>query len=193
MSATPSNRAQLWIGVLAGGWLATLALLLVPGLTGGSGLRPALAEDPPIGGGAGQQPNPNGPRTAGPTVNPLDAYQGPRAAPNPGGGTSDSNNAAIALSASLGGGQSAVWYFDTQRPRVLVYAFETGSKGGLRLLAARHIDMDLKLEAYNDVSDKRRSELKEDYDKAFAADAAASAKPSGGLPTKNVQVPGGTK
>lgn len=191
MSASVTSRAQLWIGVLAGGWLATLAFLLVPGLQVGSALRTAAAEDPPVGTGGGQQPNPNGPRGAGPTVNPLDGYQGPRGTPNPGGGTSDSNNAAIALSASIGSGQSAVWYFDTQRQRVLVYAFETGSKGGLKLLAARHIDMDLKLEAYNDISDKRRSELKEDYDKAFSAEVVA--KPAGGLPVKKVDVPGGIK
>jgi hypothetical protein len=178
--------------VLAGGWLATLAFLLVPGLSGGAALRSAVAEDPPLAGAGGQQSNPNGPRTAGPTVNPIDGYSGPRAVPNPGGGTADSNNAAIALSASIGGGQSAVWYFDTQRQRVLVYAFETGSKGGLKLLAARHIDMDLKLEAYNDISDKRRAELKEDYDKAFAAESAPS-KAGGGLPTKKVDVPGGIK
>jgi|GEM_PF-2361271 len=182
------DRRSLTIGVLAGGWLATLAFLLLPSLGGGRILGRAFAEDPP-GSGGGQQPNPNGPRGAGPTVNPIDAYTGPRAAPNPGGGTSDSNNTSIALAASLGSGQSAVWYFDTQRQRVLVYTFETGSKGGLKLLAARHIDMDLKLEGYHDVSDKSRAELKEAYDRAFAAEPVNA--DGAGLPTKKVELPGG--
>jgi hypothetical protein len=177
------DRRSLLIGLLAGGWVATLACLFVPGLTR------AWAEDPP--GASGQQPNPNGPRTAGPSVNPMDGYQGPRAVPNPGGGTSDSNNDCIALSASIGGGQSAVWFFDTERERVLVYAFEPGSKGGLKLLAARHMDMDLKLQAYNDISDKTRMELKEAYDKNFASEPADAPKNgAGGLPVKKVELPG---
>lgn len=179
------DRRSLIIGALAGGWLATLALLLLPALGPGVGLGTrAHAEDPP----AGEAPNPNGPRSPGPTVNPIDAFNA-RGGPNPGGGTSDSNNRAIALSASIGSGQSAVWFFDTARERVLVYAFEPGSKGGLKLLAARHFDMDLKLEGYNDISAKSRSELKEAYDEAFAGSAPAGAG-AGGLPPKKVALPG---
>ncbi|MFM8979911.1 MAG: hypothetical protein ACKOSS_05555 [Planctomycetia bacterium] len=179
------DRRSLLIGALAGGWLATLALLLLPALGPGLALGTrAHAEDTP-----GEAPNPNGPRSPGPTINPID---GPttRGGPNPGGGTSDSNNRAIALSASIGSGQSAVWFFDTARERVLVYAFEPGSKGGLKLLAARAIDMDLKLEGYNDISAKSRAELKEAYDQAFAGGPQAPAA-GAGLPTKKVAVPGG--
>jgi hypothetical protein len=180
------DRRSLVIGLLAGGWMATLAFVFVPALGEARVFDRAHAEDPP-GTGGGQQPNPNGPRSAGPTVNSLDAYQGPRAVPNPGGGTGDSNNRAIALAASIGGGQSAVWYFDTERERVLVYAYEPGSKGGLKLIGARHMDMDLKLSAYNDISDKSRMELKEAYDKNFA-DEAAKGQPVGALPVKKVEV-----
>lgn len=175
------DRRSLTIGFLAGGWAATLALLLLPALTGAPLLGRATAEDPP---GSGMGPNgPNDPRLPTPR-NPLEAQTDPRGVVNPGTGTSDSNNRAIALAASLGGGQSAVWYFDTQKERVLVYQLETGSKGGLKLLAARHIDFDLKLEAYNDISEKSRMELKEAYDEAFGAPPA---KPGdAGLPTKKV-------
>lgn len=178
------DRRSLLIGALAGGWLATLALLLLPTLGPGLslGVR-AHAEDTP------ESPNPNGPRSPGPTINPIDGYTA-RGGPNPGTGTSDSNNRAIALSASIGSGQSAVWFFDTARERVMVYAFEPGSKGGLKLLAARHIDMDLKLEGYNDISAKSRAELKEAYDEAFAGEPQAPAA-AGNLPTKKVALPGG--
>lgn len=180
------DRRSLLVGALAGGWLATLAFvwLPLPGAGMGLGSR-AHAEDGP----GGQAPNPNGPRSPGPTVNPIDAFNA-RGGPNPGGGTSDSNNRAIALSASIGSGQSAVWFFDTSRERVLVYAFEPGSKGGLKLLAARHIDMDLKLEGYNDISAKSRAELKEAYDEAFGAGPGGPAA-AGGLPPKKVALPGG--
>ncbi|MFM8387152.1 MAG: hypothetical protein ACKOCB_10110 [Planctomycetia bacterium] len=179
------DRRSLIIGLLAGAWVATLALLLLPTAPQAAWLGTrAHAEDPP-----GESPNPNGPRSPGPTVNPIDGYA-TRGGPNPGGGTSDSNHRAIALSASIGSGQSAVWYFDTLRERVLVYAYEPGSKGGLKLMAARHIDMDLKLEDYNDISAKTRSELKEAYDQAFGA-APEPVAPAGSLPTKKVSLPGG--
>jgi hypothetical protein len=181
---------SLTIGFLAGGWVATLALLLAPALRP-AGLLPAAHAEDPIGGNMG--PNgPNNPQLPAPR-NPLEAQTDPRGSvPPSSSNTSDSNNVAIALSASIAGGQSAVWYFDTQRQRVLVYQYLPGGKGGLKLLAARHIDFDLKLEAYNDVSDKLRRELKEDYDEAFASDKT-SAKKSGDLPTKKVDVNGGLK
>jgi hypothetical protein len=177
------DRRSLTVGFLAGGWIATLALLLVPALR---------ADDGP---GGGMGPNgPNNPQFPAPK-NPLDAQTDPRGAvPPSSSNTSDSNNVAIALSASIAGGQSAVWYFDTARQRVLVYQYLPGSKGGLKLLAARHIDFDLKLEGYNDVSDRTRMELKDDYDETFAAAKGPPAKKSNGeLPTKKVEVPGGTK
>jgi hypothetical protein len=190
------DRRSLTIGFLAGGWIATLAFVFVPALAGARWLAPARADggENPTNPGGGQSPNgPNGPRTPGPTVNPLDGPTEARGAVNPGGGTSDSNNTAIALSASIGGGNSAVWYFDTQKQRVLVYQYQTGSRGGLKLLAARHFDFDLKLEAHNDVSEKSRMEMKEAYESAFGDQDGPPAKGPGGLPTKKVEVPGGVK
>jgi hypothetical protein len=183
------DRRALTIGFLAGGWVATLALFVVPALRPGL-LRDARAEDPAAGGIMG--PNgPNNPKFPQPK-SPFDAQTEVRGTVAPSGAnTSDSNNVAIALSATIAGGQSAVWYFDTQRQRVLVYQYLPGSKGGLKLLAARHIDFDLKIEGYNDVSDKSRMELKEAYEEAFATSDAP--KKSGELPTKKVDVGGGLK
>ena len=170
-----SAKATLWIGFLAGGWLATLAFLLVPGLLHGQAARSLLpvahAEDPPLGGN-----DPAGNPGAGGLLPPGPGSTGttptrPRGIPNPGGGTSDSNNRAVALSASVGGGESAVYYFDTVAQRLLVYQYRgrlvsgdrplgKNDRGGLRLLAARRIDLDLKLNGYRDLSEKTRRELK---------------------------------
>lgn len=184
------DRRSLTVGFLAGGWIATLALLVVPALKP-VGLLGAARADEPSGGNMG--PNgPNNPQFPAPR-NPLDAQIDPRGTTTPtGSNTSDSNNVAIALSATITGGQSAVWYFDTQKQRVLVYQYLPGGRGGLKLLAARHIDFDLKLEGYNDVSDKTRTELKEAYDQAFASENPAPKKGSG-LPDKKIELPGGLK
>jgi hypothetical protein len=115
-----------------------------------------------------------------------------------GGGTADSNNRAIALSASIGNGESVVYYFDTESRRLLVYQYRgivghnkplgSGDSGGVRLLAARHIDYDLKLESYRDLSEQTRNQLKDTFETAIGGE-----KDSGGLPTKTVEVPGGLR
>ena len=191
-------RSQAFVGFLAGGWAATLLMILLPHLSSSWGVRSALAEDPPT-------PNVPGPTTGpqsgqnpgvGPTVNPITGGFQPRGAqPVPGMGTSDSNNHAIALAASIGGGESAVYYFDTKAQRLLVYQYKgiiQGSKpldgrdkGGLRLLAARHLDFDLKLEGYRDLSERTRAQLKKAYDKSFGEDGKGAGG-AGGFPTKKV-------
>jgi hypothetical protein len=181
------DRRSLLIGLLAGGWLATLV-----GLTDLSPFRSAGAQDavPP-----GNRPplpaDPATPITPGRTVNPSDVTDRARGIPNPGGNTSAFNNKAIALAGSIGGGESVVYYFDTEQQRLLVYQYQTGSRGGLRLVAARHIDYDLRLEGYRDLSDRSREELKEDYEKMFGG-AAPGANGGGNpeLPVKKVEVPG---
>jgi hypothetical protein len=182
-----SKRASLWIGFLAGGWSVTLVVLLLPAF----GLKLASAEDPPIpipvpspipGTGAGGVP--------GITVVPETPFRPSGRMPVPGGGTADSNNHAIALSASISGGESVVYYFDTQAKRLLVYQYrgliqgnrplDAQDKGGLRLLAARHIDYDLKLEGYRDLSQRTRNQLKSSFEEAFVGEEAGG----GGLPVK---------
>jgi len=191
-----SGRASLWVGFLAGGWAATLLMLLLPAL----GVRSALADDPP------QPVSPGPPPAVQPTEDTLpgpfrtNSSTEPRGVQAiPGGGTSDSNNHAIALAASIGGGESVVYYFDTQSQRLLVYQYKgiiQGSKpldgtdrGGLRLLAARHMDFDLRLEGYRDLSEYTRTQMQKAFDDAFSGK-----KPRNGLfPTKKVGVDGGFK
>jgi hypothetical protein len=189
------DRRSWWIGFLAGGWIATMAVVfLLPSL----GVRSARAEDPPgPAGPGGQSPfGPTGPTFPGPTVNPLDAGREPKGLPSMGGGTSDSNRTAIALSASIGNGESAVYYFDTEAKRLLVYQYRgvighnrtlgSGDTGGLRLLAARHIDYDLQLSSYRDLSEKTRNELKE-----MMVESSAGGSGAPGPASKTVNVPGG--
>ena len=173
-----NNWTGVLIGFLAGGWAATLLLVFLPGvdLVGGT----AQADDgdvlplPPLplpgAGNGGAQPGAQPGALPGggnlPPTSPLG-----RGLPNPGGGTSDSNNRAIALSASIGSGESVVYYFDTISQRLLVFQYKgsvsgnrplrPSDRGGLRLLAARQFDYDLKLSAYRDLSESRRDELRE--------------------------------
>jgi hypothetical protein len=129
-------------------------------------------------------------------VNPLDGPPSPKGFPSPGGGTADSNRTSIALSASIGNGESVVYYFDTEAKRLLVYQYRglvghnrpltESDTGGLRLLAARHIDFDLRLESYRDLSEKTRRDLKADFEKAIGSTGEPEV-----LPTKTVELPGG--
>ena len=182
------TRQGFLVGFLAGGWLATLLLVLVPHL----GMRAAEAEDPPNPNAPPIGPfGPGGGPGVGPTVNPNGGDTTARGIVNPGLGTSDSNNRSIALAASIGGGESVVYYFDTVAERLCVYQYKGGSRGGLRLLSARYIGFDLRLERYRDVSEKSPREMREAYEEAMGleGDAGGSALP----PTRRVELPGGTR
>ena len=182
------NRRGFLIGFLAGGWLATLLILAVLNFGVSVPFKSAHAEDPPMGGSVPSQPfGPNGPQLPGPTVNPIGGELA-RGTPNPGNGTSDSNNKAIALAASIGGGESAVYYFDTEANRLCIYQYKGGSRGGLRLLAARYIDFDLKLESYRDLSEKSPREMREAWESAMGGSSRRDR--SGALPTRTVDLSG---
>ena len=180
--ATRPSRTGFWIGFLAGGWLATLAvgafLYFSDADTQFPPLRSAAAEDEPIFPGD----RPGGGILPEGLPDPLDILPGgddvttpAPAIQNAGGGTSDSNRRSIALSASIGGGESVVYYFDTVSQRLLVYQYKgrlptsdrplrAQDKGGLRLLAARQIDFDLKLQGYRDLSERTRAQLRRAFE-----------------------------
>ena len=198
------SRAPLWIGFLAGGWVATLAFGALVWFGGLKGLSipatPAYADDPPAFGDAdGDQPA--DPGLLGDIFGGVTGSSGSRSrsdtpgVSNPGGGMSDSNNRAIALSASVGGGESVVYYFDTVAQRILVYQYKgrlptsdrplrAEDKGGLRLLAARHIDFDLRLEGYRDLSERTRNQLRSAFDAAMAKKAPKGS----GIPDQDVDL-----
>ncbi|MCC7138169.1 MAG: hypothetical protein IT460_07040 [Planctomycetes bacterium] len=180
------DRRSWLVGFLAGGWVATLLAF-----SGASPFRAANAQDatpPPA-------PNPPAmgdgfePTSPGPTINPSTGSV-TRGQPSSTTNTGGFNNRAIALTAPVGNGEHAVYYFDTELQRLLVYQFRAGDRGGVRLMAARHIDYDLKLESYRDLSERSRDELKADYD------AMTRGKPAAGpvvpeLPVKKVDSPFG--
>jgi hypothetical protein len=169
------DRRSLAVGAFLGATLAGLAL----GVSLSSSFPSAFAEDPPVLG----PPNPLNTPAAGPTINPVDGSNTSR--PTAGGsgggfGMGGANQTAIALSAPLGG-ESVVYYFDTQQQRLLVYQYQArGDRSGLKLLAARHFDYDLRLEDYG--TTPTRGELKAAYD-AFQKTGTRP----GELPPKRVE------
>jgi hypothetical protein len=167
------DRRSLFVGVVVGAALAAL------GLAWTSPLPTASAEEPPTLGPPPQ--NPMFPVAPGPTVNPSDGPNVTRATGGGGGfGMGGANADAIALSAPVGG-ESVVYYFDTRQQRLLVYQYVLrGDKSGLKLVAARHFDYDLKLEDYG--TTPTRTDLKEAYDAAFARSRA------GEIPAKRVDL-----
>jgi len=175
------DRRSCLVGFLAGGWVATLAAFW-----SGSPLPSAQAQDATPRPG----PGPLDPTGPGRTINP-DAGTRDRGIPSPAYGTSAMNNRAIALAGSIGSGESVVYYFDTELQRLLVYQYRGGDprseRSGLRLVAARHIDFDLKLEGYRDLSERSRDELRDDYEKMVKSRGG----PGGGdMPVKKVDIPG---
>lgn len=177
------DRRSLVIGFLAGGWLATLAVGFFPSTS-----PSARAEDAPPAAGMAPPFDPVDPTSPGRTINPSGPGGVTRGIPSPGGGTAAWNNKAIALSGSVGSGESVVYYFDTEQQRVLVYQFKTGDRGGIKLMAARHMDYDLRLEEYRDLSDKSRDELKAAYDNAFGRKVGGANGAPDDLPVKKVDL-----
>jgi hypothetical protein len=179
------NRQGFLVGFLAGGWLATVLIVLLPHV----GILSAGADEDP--GGPNQPFGPGGGPGVGPTVNPSGSAPPGRSVVNPAMGMTDSNRRSIAISASVGSGQSVVYYFDTEAQRLCVYQYTGGPRGGLRLLAARRIEYDLKLEQYRDLSEKTPQEMREAWEAWTEPDGDASR--GSQHPTKRVEVPGGIR
>ena len=177
------DRRSMWTGFLPGGWVTTLVFAMPF-----SPFRAARAEDPPpVLGGYVPPFDPGSPDLSGRTINPS-AGTVARGQSNSGFGMGGANQNAIALSAPIGSGEAVVYYFDTTQQRLLVYQYHPGDRGGVRLLAARHFDMDLKLEEYRDLSEKSRDEMKSAYDKAFGKGAPPAKGGADELPVKKVEI-----
>jgi hypothetical protein len=191
-------RSSALIGALAGGWLATILLT-----TPWSPLRSAQADgpvfplppaNPPSAGAGAGSGDPVSPTTPGRTINPAEGSR-ERGMPSSGFGTSSANANAIAITGPVAGGESVVYYFDTDTQRLLVYQYRSpgggsvtsaSDRGGIALVAARHIDYDLKLEDYRDRSEKTRDQLKAMYDASFGHPGKSEE-----MPVKKVEIPGG--
>jgi hypothetical protein len=185
------DRRSLVLGFVAGGWVATLAFGSPFSLFRSASAEPPVIPLPPAVPPQQPQPgaptpNPLDPQSPGRTVNPSDGSGRPRGVPSYGTGTAAWNTRAIALSGSVGSGESVVYYIDTETQRICVYQYKPGDRGGISLLAARHIDMDLKIEGYRDRSEKSRDQMKADYEREFPAHPLPPE-----IPTKKVEIDAG--
>ncbi len=90
-----------------------------------------------------------------------------------GSGSMAAGNGIIAVTGSYGVGTSVIYVIDTNERQLAVYEARGGSKGGRRLylVGARRIDLDLKLEGYNDESEYSYQKLRDAFEKnGFFAD-----------------------
>lgn len=85
-----------------------------------------------------------------------------------GSGNSDSNNRMIAVTGTDITGASILYVIDTLDPHIAVYQASGGSRStrGIRWVGARRIDLDLKVDGWNDQSEMKYDELEQ----AFAAE-----------------------
>jgi hypothetical protein len=81
------------------------------------------------------------------------------------GGTADSNDRMIAVTGVDITGSSILYVIDTLDPHIAVYQATGGSPSmnAIRLVAARRIDLDLKLDGFNDSSVHRYKDLHQTF------------------------------
>ena len=87
---------------------------------------------------------------------------------------SNSNNRMVAVTTPIGSGQSVLFLIDTKMEQLTVYKFDRNK--GLKFIAARKIDYDLKINGYEDMSEFSRDDLKREYHKQLSREAASFAK-----------------
>jgi hypothetical protein len=91
---------------------------------------------------------------------------------------SDSNNRFVAVTCPIGSGESVLYVLDAKTEQVVVYRYQR--RKGIEFLAARKIDYDLRVKGYKDVSEFLRDDLRAEYNKQIARDAASAADDKGG-------------
>ncbi|MFQ5843727.1 MAG: hypothetical protein ACE5JG_01935 [Planctomycetota bacterium] len=152
-------------------------MLFCLGLLAGSGgsLLPSAGAQEGGGGGGGSPvvpvpvpvpvPDPFGGRPATATGERLDSRT---VAPT--ASDSDSNQRFVAVTMPISGGGSILCLLDGDNERLLMYQYQR--RAGLQLIAARHIDYDLRLQGYLDASQYTREQLRKLYEKEQARAAA---------------------
>jgi len=105
-------------------------------------------------------------------------------------GTADSNSKMIAVAAPYQAGVSLLYVIDTQNRQLAVYEARGGSKSSGRLVfvAARKIDLDLRLEGYHDDSEFSFADLTASFRKSGWTEPKDAPK-VGASETSEVQVP----
>jgi len=83
-------------------------------------------------------------------------------------GTSDSNSRMIAATGIDITGASILYLVDTVDPHIAVYQANGGSTStqGMKLVAARRIDLDLRLDGFNDRSEQKYKDLEGQFIKS---------------------------
>jgi len=142
---------------LLGQWLPSLAQVSIgqPATLNAQGRAPV---NPP-------PPEPIKPGTGGPGETQVVYTES-------GGGSSASANGFVAVTGSYGVGTSVLYVLDTENRQLAVYEARGGSTAQRRLVlvGARKIDLDLKIESYNDRSEFDYPRLKKLFDKRGAKD-----------------------
>lgn len=108
-------------------------------------------------------------------------------------GTADSNSKMVAVAAPYQAGVSLLYVIDTQSRQLAVYEARGGSKSSGRLVfvAARKIDLDLRLEGYHDDSEFSFADLAASFRKSGWSDPKDASKDTTrvGAESAEVQVP----
>jgi len=146
--------------------------LLVGGAGGDSVLPAAQAQDGSSGGLDPSQNQSGDGITIG--QDPNDAIRSRLGSSSTTASDSNSNNRFVAVTSPIGSGESVLFLVDAKKEQIAIYRFDRNK--GLKFLAARKIDYDLRIDGYQDMSEFTRSELKKEYQKQAAKAAAEAAK-----------------
>ena len=163
------DRRDVVIAAMAAALLFTAGLLV--GRTGDVDLPAARGQDAPSGG-----LTPVNPKSGGITIgqDPLAPLKSRVTTTGPTASDSNSNNRFVAVTTPIGSGESVLFLIDSKTEQIALYKFDRNK--GLKFLAARKIDYDLKIHGYQDMSEFSRSDLKQAYRKQIAQEAAQASK-----------------
>lgn len=163
------DRRDVVIAAMAAALLFTAGLLV--GRAGDDLVPSAHAQDNTPPGGINPQ-NPSGGITI--AQDPLAPLKSRVTTTGPTASDSNSNNRFVAVTTPIGSGESVLFLVDSKKEQIALYQFDRNK--GLKFLAARKIDYDLRIDGYQDMSEFTRSELKQEYQKQVAQGAAQVAK-----------------
>jgi hypothetical protein len=175
------DRRDWVIAAMAAALLFGAGILFGGSLNGGSGdglLPTAQAQDDgsATGGRAGN-PNTNGPGGVTVQRDPLAGLKNRITTSGATASDSNSNNRMVAVTTPIGSGESVLFLIDTKTEQLTVYKFDRNK--GLKFIAARKIDYDLRINGYEDMSEFSREDLKREYHKQVSREAAKSVKNKG--------------
>ena len=87
---------------------------------------------------------------------------------------SNSNNRFVAITCPVGSGESVLFVLDSKTEHLAVYKFQRDK--GLKFVAGRKIDYDLKISEWKDISEFSRNEMRRLYDRQVAREKAEEVK-----------------